>query len=94
MIGVDFLDEHLRERLTYQFQQVAPGNLFLSMAVHRTFDEKSDSIAEGTSYLFNEDGRLTITRRISRLIIWKSLQLRTIRQATMNLFLSSAITPV
>lgn len=62
MIGVDFLDEHLRERLTYQFQQVAPGNLFLSMAVHRTFDEKSDGIAEGTSYLFNEDGRLTITR--------------------------------
>ncbi|HDS1532589.1 TPA: hypothetical protein QEK88_002468 [Stenotrophomonas maltophilia] len=62
MIGVDFLDEYLRERLTYQFQQVAPGNLFLSMAVHRTFAEKSDSIAEGTSYLFNEDGRLTITR--------------------------------
>ncbi|WP_204267494.1 hypothetical protein, partial [Escherichia coli] len=62
MIGVDFLDEYLRERLTYQFQQVAPGNLFLSMAVHRSFAEKSDSIAEGTSYLFNEDGRLTITR--------------------------------
>lgn len=62
MIGVDFLDEHLRERLTYQFQQVAPGNLFLSMAVHRTFAGKSDSIAEGTSYLFSEDGRLTITK--------------------------------
>jgi len=60
MIGVDFLDEHLRERLTYQFHEVKPGMLFLSMAVYREFTETSDNVAEGTCYIFNEDGRLTI----------------------------------
>ncbi|WP_372485884.1 hypothetical protein AB9H29_06160 [Stenotrophomonas sepilia] len=62
MIGVDFLDEHLRERLTYQFQRVAPDRLFLSMVVHREFTGKSENVAEGTSYIFNEDGRLNITK--------------------------------
>ncbi|WP_313438863.1 hypothetical protein [Stenotrophomonas sp.] len=60
MIGVDFLDEHLRKRLSYQFQQVAPDKLFLSMVVYTEFAGKSDNIAEGTCYIFNEDGRLTI----------------------------------
>ncbi|AWT13968.1 lytic transglycosylase [Stenotrophomonas maltophilia] len=62
MIGVDFLDEHLRERLTYQFHEVKPGMLFLSMAVYREFAETSDNVVEGTSYHFKEDGRLTIIK--------------------------------
>lgn len=62
MIGVDFLDEHLRERLTYQFQRVASDKLFLSMVVHREFTGKSDNVAKGTCYIFNEDGRLTIIK--------------------------------
>ncbi|HHA2521440.1 TPA: hypothetical protein ACOENM_002445, partial [Stenotrophomonas maltophilia] len=47
MIGVDFLDEHLRKRLSYQFQQVAPDKLFLSMVVYTEFAGQSDNVAEG-----------------------------------------------
>lgn len=62
MIGVDFLDEHLRKRLSYQFQQVAPDKLFLSMVVYTEFAGQSDNVAEGTCYIFNEDGRLIIEK--------------------------------
>ncbi len=59
---VDFLDERLRPALSYQFQVVAPGRLFLSMAVHREFDGDGDKVAKGTSYGFTEDGKLRIDR--------------------------------
>lgn len=61
-IAVDFLDERLRPALSYQFQVVPPGRLFLSMAVHREFDGDGDKVAKGTSYGFSEDGKLRIDR--------------------------------
>lgn len=61
-IGVDFLDEHLRPALSYVFQVVTPGRLFLTRAVHREFDGDGDKVAKGTSYGFTEDGKLRIDR--------------------------------
>ena len=35
VVGVGFLDENLRESLTYAFQEFEPEKLFLTMATHR-----------------------------------------------------------
>jgi hypothetical protein len=61
-VAVDFLDEHLREALSYQFQVVAPGRLFLTRAVHREFDGDEDKVTKGTSYKFTQDGKVRIDR--------------------------------
>lgn len=61
-IAVDFLDEQLREALSYVFQVVAPGRLFLTRATHREFDGDEDKVAKGTTYKFTEDGKLRIDR--------------------------------
>lgn len=63
-IAVDFLDEHLRESLSYQFQVVSPGQLFLTMAVHREFDGDEDKVAKGTMYTFTQKGEVHIRREI------------------------------
>ena len=62
VIGVGFLDTLLRESLTYAFQEVAPGQLFLSMAVHREFEGETDRVVRGVTYTFREDGAATIRR--------------------------------
>lgn len=61
-VGVDFLDNQLREALTYHFQEVASGKLFLTMAVHREYDGTTDNVINGTSYAFAEDGSVQIRR--------------------------------
>lgn len=61
-IGVDFLDERLREALTYQFQLVSPGRMFLTMAVHREFDGDEDKVTKGTRYTFTQEGKLQVRR--------------------------------
>ena len=48
--------------LTYAFQELAPGRLFLTMATHRQFIDDTDAVAEGTSYLFERDGTLIMRR--------------------------------
>jgi hypothetical protein len=63
-VGVGFLDELLREYLTYGFQEVEPNLLFLSMAVYREFDGSSEKIKNGTTYIFNRNGKVNIERRI------------------------------
>lgn len=62
-IGVTFLDDFLRESLSYHFKEVEPGKLFLSMATHREFEGDKDQVKLGTSYIFNEDGKLTIRKQ-------------------------------
>jgi hypothetical protein len=59
-VGVGFLDHLLREYLSYQFQELRPGQLFLTMATHRDFDGDSDSVSSGTTYIFNPDGKVTL----------------------------------
>ena len=61
-LAVDFLDEHLREALSYVFQVVSPGKMFLTRATHREFHGDSDKVAKGSSYKFTEDGKLRIDR--------------------------------
>ena len=59
-IGVAFLDTSLREYLSYQFQELEPGRLFLTMATHREFEGGSDKVKSGTTYYFKQDGSVTI----------------------------------
>lgn len=59
-ITVGFLDNHLREKMTYGFQLTSDGTLFLSMATYREFSGNSDTISSGTTYIFNEEGRVSI----------------------------------
>lgn len=61
-VGVEFLDEQLREALSYQFQLVEPGRLFLSMATYREFVGLSDQVSVGTTYFFSRDGTVKIER--------------------------------
>ncbi len=62
-VGVTFLDEKLRQSLSYQFEEVEPGKLFLSMATHREFDGDNDQVKAGNSYIFNQDGSLIIRKQ-------------------------------
>ncbi len=59
-VGVGFLDNQLREYLSYSFDETSPGRMFLTMATHRVFDGQSDRVTGGTSYYFKEDGVVTI----------------------------------
>jgi hypothetical protein len=61
-VGVGFLDEHLRERLSYSFQETQPGRLFLSMATWREFEGQSDKVINGTTYIFKPTGAVHIRR--------------------------------
>lgn len=58
--GIAFLDDTGREFLSYQFQEVAPESLFLTMATHREFDDKSDRVKSGTTYYFRTNGSVVI----------------------------------
>jgi hypothetical protein len=62
VVGVGFLDEYLRESLTYAFQEFEPGKLFLTMATHREFDGDTDKVASGISYMFDRNGTMQIRR--------------------------------
>ncbi|MFD0708849.1 hypothetical protein [Photorhabdus akhurstii] len=69
-VHVDFLDAQLKEYISYQFQPIKNGKLFLSMAVYREFAEKEGegagylNVSHGETYLFKEDGKVTIMKEI------------------------------
>jgi len=63
-VGVDFLDEHLRENLSYGFQEREPGRVFLSMATWREFVGESNTVAKGTTYLFQPNGEVVIREEL------------------------------
>ena len=62
-VAVGFLDKALRERLSYSFKDAGPGMMFLSMATYRDFVGDTDVVAEGTSYIFEEGGEVSIRRQ-------------------------------
>ncbi|RAM61221.1 lytic transglycosylase [Herbaspirillum rubrisubalbicans] len=62
--GVGFLDAFLRESLTYSFQELEPGRFFLSVATYREFVGDTDRVASGTSYIFEQNGTVTIRKEI------------------------------
>ena len=61
-VGVDFLDDRLRLVLSYAFQELEPGRLFLSMATSREFDGVTNTVASGTTYFFQPSGDVKIRR--------------------------------
>jgi len=61
-VGVSFLDQLLRESLSYDFQEVEPGKLFLTMATYREFEGDTGKVESGASYIFGRDGAVTLRR--------------------------------
>lgn len=55
--GVGFLDDNLREYLSYHFDKSSrPGDIFLSMATFREYKGITDEIEKATTYYFYESG--------------------------------------
>ncbi|KHK63732.1 hypothetical protein [Pseudomonas frederiksbergensis] len=63
MVGVGFLDQNLREYMSYQFHRVEDDKLFLSMVTHREFFDGGDKVKEGVTYFFDRSGELVIRRQ-------------------------------
>ncbi|MDR1890299.1 MAG: hypothetical protein LBQ81_13155 [Zoogloeaceae bacterium] len=62
-VGVDFLDEHLRDYLVYVFQRKQESEkLFLSRINYTEYDGNSDRIKFGTLYLLKPDGSVKVSR--------------------------------
>jgi hypothetical protein len=59
-IGVFFLDQCLRENLSYEFQGIEDGQLFLREAIYREFDSDTDRVVSGSSYRFERDGKVNV----------------------------------
>ena len=65
-VGSSFLDEHLREHVTYSFQgqEEREGELFLSTATHWEYPDDSDSVEDSDEfiksmrYIFEVDGKV------------------------------------
>jgi hypothetical protein len=62
VVGVGFLDEYIRENLSYAFQEIEPGEMFLTMATHREFEGDTDKVVSGISYIFKYDGTVHMRR--------------------------------
>ncbi len=63
-ISVNFLDDLLRNKLSYQFEEVELRKVFLSMATYREYDGEQDGVCLGTSYVFAKGGDLIIRKQI------------------------------
>lgn len=59
-VGVGFLDRHLREYLSYQFDEVEPGRLFLTMSCHRQYQGETDEITRAEVWYFDPDGKVVV----------------------------------
>jgi len=59
-IGLGFLDDLLREHVSYEFEEKEPGKLFLSMATERKFEGDTDNVTWAITYFFDEDGHVVI----------------------------------
>jgi hypothetical protein len=62
-VSVAFLDDLKREYLRYDFNERAPGRLFLTTALFRVFEGATDEVVEGTQFAFRESGHSLIERR-------------------------------
>lgn len=59
-VGVEFLDEQLREHLAYSFQRTEDSRLFLSVATWRKYRGESDEVAAAELYYFNRAGSVEV----------------------------------
>lgn len=60
--GVSFLDDYLREYLTYGLRETEPGKLFLKQLTYREFEAGSDTVKFGATFVFQEDGAVQISK--------------------------------
>jgi hypothetical protein len=56
-IGVNFLDEYLRDYFQCGFTKEKPGMLFLSQVTHREYEAETDTVIEAKFARFFPDGR-------------------------------------
>jgi hypothetical protein len=61
-VGVNFLDEYLRDYLIYNFQRDASGLLFMTSGTFRRYETESDTLIAVEEYRFKPVGQLTVTR--------------------------------
>jgi hypothetical protein len=61
--GVSFLDDSLREYLTYGLREVEPGRLFLRSLTSREFIDGTDTVKSGATFVFQEDGTVRISKQ-------------------------------
>ncbi|CDL86220.1 hypothetical protein [Xenorhabdus cabanillasii] len=65
-VSVEFLDDNLKEYLSYQFHVLENEKLFLTMVVYREFAEKEGegegllNVSKGTCFFYKKDGTYTI----------------------------------
>ncbi|MBY0563043.1 MAG: hypothetical protein K2P58_02555 [Hyphomonadaceae bacterium] len=59
-VSVNFLDDELRDYLTYAFQRVEDGRLFLSAVTRREYQPGTDKIAKAELYYFNREGSVSV----------------------------------
>lgn len=60
--GVGFLDEQKREYMSYTFDELEAGKLFLCEAAYREYKGRSDQVVRGTVYRFFPDGRSLVEK--------------------------------
>lgn len=64
---VNFLDEHLRKYMSYDFtdnfKEINPDKLFLSQIMYWEFENNTDKMVKITDYIFKADGSFHITER-------------------------------
>lgn len=72
-VGVSFLDEKLRELISFAFSAVdlngrpaPPGRCFLQSVIVSEFDDDTDKAAFGTSYDYDFDGNCRVIRESLR----------------------------
>ena len=61
-VGVGFFDDFQREYLIHQYQQLQNDDLFLTMVISRQFQDHTDQVHSGRSYIYSETGK-TIVRK-------------------------------
>lgn len=62
-VTVSFLDRLKREYLSYDFSEVQPEHLFLTMAEHRDFAGETDEVLLISRFAFQPDGRMLAEKR-------------------------------
>jgi hypothetical protein len=62
-VGVGFLDDSLREYLTYGLNEVEPGRLFLKSFTYREFVGGSGTVKFGATFVFHENGTVRISKQ-------------------------------
>lgn len=58
--GIEFIDNRQRAFLSYQFQELEPGRLFLTMALYREFEGSTTRVTNSRTYRSRPDGSLII----------------------------------